>query len=62
MPLPYVLLHKRIPLRPRAFVKLPIRFVPTRPGPFSFTLNATVLQEGAAPYRTAIELKGEGFE
>lgn len=40
--LPFVLLHRCIHLRPKSFVRLPVRFVPVSSGQFTVTLHATV--------------------
>lgn len=40
--LPFVLTHRVIKLRPRAYVQLPIRFIPVQQGEYECTLRASV--------------------
>jgi hypothetical protein len=39
---PFIVLHRCIRLRPRCFVRLPIRFVPLQPGSFSVAIRAHI--------------------
>jgi hypothetical protein len=67
--LPFVLAHRVIKLRPKAFVQLPLRFVPVHRGEFAATLRAAVhalheeegqvIKKGGSSQSIALELRGE---
>lgn len=65
--LPFVLAHRVIKLRPKAFVKLPLRFVPVHRGEFAVTLRAVVhalheegqKKNGGSSRSIALELRGQ---
>ncbi|GAB5031952.1 Hypothetical protein NocV09_00702150 [Nannochloropsis oceanica] len=66
--LPFVLAHRVIKLRPKAFVKLPLRFVPVHRGEFAVTLRANVhalhgegqgIKNGGSSRDITLELRGQ---
>lgn len=56
--LPYVLLHNEISLRPRAYVRVPLRFLPVEEGDFC---NELIAQTADGTYHTRIHLAGSAY-
>jgi hypothetical protein len=57
--LPFVLLHNEIVIRPRCYVRLPLRFVPIQ-GPKQFT-SALIAQSLNGEYQTMVTLVGSSY-
>lgn len=56
--LPYVLLHNEISLRPRAYVRVPLRFLPVEEGEYC---NELIAQTADGNYHTRIHLAGSAY-
>lgn len=55
---PYVLLHNEISLRPRSYVRVPLRFLPTCVNEFH---NELIAQTEDGTYHTRIQLSGSAY-
>jgi len=55
---PYVLLHNEISLRPRSYVRVPLRFLPTTVNEFH---NELIAQTEDGTYHTRIQLSGSAY-
>lgn len=57
--LPFVVLHNEIHMRPRSYIRIPVRFVPTAAGEFSADLIA---QTSDGKHISIIKLSGYGYD
>ncbi len=55
---PYVLLHNEISVRPRSYVRVPLRFLPTMVGDYH---NELIAQTEDGSYHTRIQLSGSAY-
>ena len=55
---PYVLLHNEISVRPRSYVRVPLRFLPTTVGDYH---NELIAQTEDGSYHTRIQLSGSAY-
>lgn len=55
---PYVLLHNEISVRPRSYVRVPLRFLPTTVGNYH---NELIAQTEDGSYHTRIQLSGSAY-
>jgi hypothetical protein len=53
--LPFVLLHNEVSLRPKSYVRVPVRFLPVSSGDFS---NELIAQTSDGSYHARIALQG----
>jgi hypothetical protein len=55
---PYVLLHNEISLRPRSYVRVPLRFLPVHAAEYH---NELIAQTSDGSYHTRIQLSGSAY-
>lgn len=56
--LPFVLLHNEVSLRPKSYVRVPVRFLPVSSGDFS---NELIAQTSDGSYHARIALQGNAY-
>jgi hypothetical protein len=56
--LPFVLLHNELAIRPRSYVRVPMRFLPTHAGEF---VQELVAQTADGSHHSTVQMRGSAY-